>query len=105
MPAFLEHTRRVQLIENGEIVVLTPEGVSITTAAGEPVEREVESVDWDAETAEKGGYETFMLKEIFEQADADRRRHLRTHRPRPTTSSWPRRARWTSRCCATSRGS
>ena len=70
VPAFLEHTRRVQLIENGEIVVLTPEGTSITTAAGEPVERDVESVDWDAETAEKGGYETFMLKEIFEQADA-----------------------------------
>jgi glucosamine--fructose-6-phosphate aminotransferase (isomerizing) len=70
VPAFLEHTRRVQLVENGEIVVLTPEGVSITTAAGEPVERVVESVNWDAETAEKGGYDTFMLKEIFEQADA-----------------------------------
>ena len=70
VPAFLEHTRRVQLVENGEIVVLTPEDVLITTAAGEPVEREVASVDWDAEAAEKGGYETFMLKEIFEQADS-----------------------------------
>ncbi len=47
-----------------------PEGVSIITAAGEPVERAVEEVDWDQETAEKGGYETFMLKEIHEQADA-----------------------------------
>jgi glucosamine--fructose-6-phosphate aminotransferase (isomerizing) len=70
VPAFLAQTRRVQLIENGEIVVLRPEGVTITTAAGEPVERGEESVDWDEETAEKGGFETFMLKEIHEQADA-----------------------------------
>ncbi len=42
----------------------------ITTADGEPVERAVETVDWDQETAEKGGFETFMLKEIHEQADA-----------------------------------
>ena len=70
VPAFLEHTRRVQLIENGEVVVLRPEGVAITTAAGERVEREVRTVDWDEETAEKGGFETFMLKEIYEQADA-----------------------------------
>jgi glutamine---fructose-6-phosphate transaminase (isomerizing) len=70
VPAFLDQTRRVQLVENGEIVVLTPQDVTITTAAGDPVEREVTSVDWDAETAEKGGYETFMLKEIFEQADS-----------------------------------
>ena len=40
------------------------------TADGAPVEREVETVDWDEEAAEKGGYETFMLKEIHEQADA-----------------------------------
>jgi glucosamine--fructose-6-phosphate aminotransferase (isomerizing) len=70
VPAFLEHTRRVQLVENGEIVVLTPDGVSIMTAAGEPLAREVQTVDWDEETAEKGGYDTFMLKEIYEQADA-----------------------------------
>jgi len=40
------------------------------TADGEPVEREPITVDWDQETAEKGGFETFMLKEIHEQADA-----------------------------------
>ena len=60
----------MQYVDNGEIVVLTPEGVTITTPAGEPVERAVETVDWDEDTAEKGGYETFMLKEIHEQADA-----------------------------------
>ena len=50
--------------------VLRPDGVTILTLAGEEVSREVEEVDWDEETAEKGGYETFMLKEIHEQADA-----------------------------------
>ncbi|HEY2397858.1 MAG TPA: glutamine--fructose-6-phosphate transaminase (isomerizing), partial [Solirubrobacteraceae bacterium] len=70
VPAFLAQTRRVQYIENGEIVVLRPEGVTITSAAGEPVAREEHTVDWDEETAEKGGFETFMLKEINEQADA-----------------------------------
>jgi glucosamine--fructose-6-phosphate aminotransferase (isomerizing) len=70
VPAFLSQTRRVQFVENGEVVVLTPEGVTITTAAGEPVERAEQRVDWDEETAEKGGFETFMLKEIHEQADA-----------------------------------
>jgi glutamine---fructose-6-phosphate transaminase (isomerizing) len=70
IPAFLRDTRRVQLVENDEIVVITPEGASFTTAAGEPVERLAEDVDWDEEAAEKGGYDTFMLKEIHEQPDA-----------------------------------
>ncbi len=70
VPAFLAETRRVQYLENGEIVTLRPGGVTITDAAGQEIERPVESVDWDEETAEKGGYETFMLKEIHEQADA-----------------------------------
>jgi glucosamine--fructose-6-phosphate aminotransferase (isomerizing) len=70
VPAFLAETRRVQYLNNGEIVRLTPHEVTITTAAGEPLARAVETVDWDQETAEKGGYETFMLKEIHEQADA-----------------------------------
>jgi glutamine---fructose-6-phosphate transaminase (isomerizing) len=70
IPAFLAHTRDVQFIENDEIVVVRPEGVEFFTAAGVPVERPIERIDWDAEEAEKGGYETFMLKEIHEQADA-----------------------------------
>jgi glucosamine--fructose-6-phosphate aminotransferase (isomerizing) len=70
VPAFLAQTRRVQFLDNDEIVVLRPEGVTITTPAGEKLERAVDTVDWDEETAEKGGYETFMLKEIHEQADA-----------------------------------
>ncbi len=70
VPAFLAYTRDVQFIDNDEIVVIRPEGVELLTPAGEPIEREVVTVDWDEETAEKGGYETFMLKEIHEQADA-----------------------------------
>ena len=69
IPAFLAHTRRVQLIENEEIVEVTAGGVRFIRADGTPVRRAVEEVDWSAEVAEKGGYETFMLKEINEQAD------------------------------------
>jgi glucosamine--fructose-6-phosphate aminotransferase (isomerizing) len=70
IPAFLAHTRNVQYIENGELVVVTPEGTTLMTPDGEVLEREVVEIDWDEETAEKGGFETFMLKEIHEQADA-----------------------------------
>ena len=70
IPAFLRETRRVQYINDGEIVTIDPEGARFQTAAGQPLEREVIDIDWDAETAEKGGFETFMLKEIHEQADA-----------------------------------
>ncbi len=70
VPGFLAETRRVKYLENGEIVVLEPSGVHITTAAGEAVERPEVQVEWDEEMAEKAGYETFMLKEIHEQADS-----------------------------------
>jgi len=70
VPAFLKETRRVQYIENGEIVVVTPDGATFHEPDGTVVEREVVKVDWDDETAEKGGYDTFMLKEIHEQPDA-----------------------------------
>ncbi len=70
IPAFMRQTRRVQYVNDDEIVVLRPEGVEFFTADGEQLEREVVEIDWDADTAEKQGYETFMLKEIHEQADA-----------------------------------
>ena len=70
IPAFLAHTRSVQALDDDELVVLYEDGAEFMTAAGEPVERKVETVEWDADAAEKGGYETFMLKEIHEQADA-----------------------------------
>jgi len=81
--AFLSETHRVQLIDDDEIVAITPEGATFQTLEGDPVERRVDEVDWDDDAAEKGGYETFMLKEIYEQPDAveetigDRIRHGR----------------------------
>jgi glucosamine--fructose-6-phosphate aminotransferase (isomerizing) len=70
IPAFLSQTRRVQLVHDGEIVAVTPEGSRFLSPDGASIERDVDDVEWDEEQAEKGGYETFMLKEIHEQADA-----------------------------------
>jgi glucosamine--fructose-6-phosphate aminotransferase (isomerizing) len=70
--AFLRETRKVQLIDDGEVVAITPDGASFFTEDGEIEHKEVEPIDWDDESAEKGGYETFMLKEIYEQPDAVR---------------------------------
>ncbi len=69
--AFLSETRRVQFIEDGEIVAITPEGARFLSVENGAVDdREEIEVDWDDEGAEKQGYETFMLKEIYEQPDA-----------------------------------
>ena len=68
--AFLRETRRVQLIDDGEVVAITPDGARFFDANGEVEHKEIEPVDWDDEDAEKGGYETFMLKEIYEQPAA-----------------------------------
>jgi len=70
--AFLRETRKVQLIEDGEVVAITPEGSRFFTDEGEVVHKDVEPIDWDDESAVKGGYETFMLKEIYEQPEAVR---------------------------------
>jgi glutamine---fructose-6-phosphate transaminase (isomerizing) len=70
IPAFLADTRTAVPIENGELVEIEPGGVRITDAGGTPIERAPEEITWDADAAEKGGFETFMLKEIHEQADA-----------------------------------
>src|ERR687893_359886 len=70
IPAFMSETRDVQLVHDGEIVAVTPTGSRFIAPDGSAIEREVDTVDWNDEEAEKGGYETFMLKEIHEQADA-----------------------------------
>ena len=68
--AILPHTRRVIFLEEGDVADLRPEGVVITDVDGGPMERIAETIEWTAEAAEKGGYETFMLKEIHEQPEA-----------------------------------
>jgi glutamine---fructose-6-phosphate transaminase (isomerizing) len=70
IPAFLADTRTAVPIENGEIVEIEADEVRITDTDGNTIERAAEEVTWDAEAAEKQGYETYMLKEIHEQADA-----------------------------------
>ncbi len=70
IPAFLKETREVMQVENGDIVIISPEGVEVTDASGTPLEREINEVTWDEEAAERGGYPTFMMKEIHEQPDA-----------------------------------
>jgi glucosamine--fructose-6-phosphate aminotransferase (isomerizing) len=83
MLAFLSETRRVQLVDDGEVVAITPEGATFYDVENGVVEREVLDAPWDFEAAEKQGYETFMLKEIYEQPDGvretigDRVRHGR----------------------------
>ncbi len=79
--AFLRETRTVQFPGDGEIVELRPEGATFHRGDGNLVEHEPAELDWDDEGAEKGGFETFMLKEIYEQPEAvaetigDRVRH------------------------------
>jgi glucosamine--fructose-6-phosphate aminotransferase (isomerizing) len=68
--AFLRETRRVQLIDEGEVVAITPFSARFFNGESEVEHKEIEPVDWDDEDAEKGGYETFMLKEIYEQPEA-----------------------------------
>jgi glucosamine--fructose-6-phosphate aminotransferase (isomerizing) len=70
IPAFLAETRTALGLKNGELVTVEPEGARIIDIDGRAVERDVIEVTWDEEAAEKAGYETFMLKEIHEQADA-----------------------------------
>jgi glucosamine--fructose-6-phosphate aminotransferase (isomerizing) len=70
IPGFLGETSLVQYVGEDELVVVTPEGAEFLTRDGEPIEHEVVEIDWDQTTAEKQGYETFMLKEIHEQDNA-----------------------------------
>ncbi|HET7571522.1 MAG TPA: glutamine--fructose-6-phosphate transaminase (isomerizing) [Gaiellaceae bacterium] len=68
--AFLAETRRVLHPADGDVVELTPAGIRWFVDGAEAAPPELQEVDWDEEGAEKGGYETFMLKEIYEQPDA-----------------------------------
>jgi glucosamine--fructose-6-phosphate aminotransferase (isomerizing) len=70
VPAILEHTREVVYLEEGEVAVLTAGGVTISTLAGERVERAPRRIDWSAVAAEKDGHKHFMHKEIHEQPRA-----------------------------------
>ena len=72
VPAILSHTRDMFFLGDGDIAVLTPDGVHLTDFNGRPIKRQVTHILWDPIMAEKGGYKHFMLKEIFEQPRAVR---------------------------------
>jgi glucosamine--fructose-6-phosphate aminotransferase (isomerizing) len=67
IPALLGQTRRAMIVEDGELVVLRPDGVEVLTLDGQAVSRPAFHVNWDAQAAEKGGFPHFVLKEIYEQ--------------------------------------
>src|SRR3984957_9680585 len=67
VPAILYHTRDLFFLGDGDLAVVTPEGVKLTDFDGKPVVRQVQHVTWDPIMAEKGGFKHFMLKEIYEQ--------------------------------------
>jgi glucosamine--fructose-6-phosphate aminotransferase (isomerizing) len=67
IPAMLQYTRDVVVLQEGEMVSVGSDGYQLTAFDGKPIERDVQRITWDASSAEKSGYKHFMLKEIFEQ--------------------------------------
>src|SRR2546422_8878464 len=72
IPALLGQTREILVLDEGELAVVTPEGLTLRTLDGVPIRRRPSTVPWEGEAAEKAGYPHFMLKEIFEQPEAVR---------------------------------
>src|SRR5690349_757913 len=72
VPAILYHTRDLFFLADGDLAVITPEGVELSDFQGQPIVRQVQHVTWDPIMAEKGGFKHFMLKEIYEQPRAVR---------------------------------
>jgi glutamine---fructose-6-phosphate transaminase (isomerizing) len=72
VPAILYHTRDLFFLADGDLAVITPEGVELSDFQGQPIVRQVQHVTWDPILAEKGGFKHFMLKEIYEQPRAVR---------------------------------
>jgi len=72
VPAILNHTRDIFFLADGDMAVVTPDGVHLSDFDGRPVRRQIQHVTWDPILAEKGGFKHFMLKEIYEQPRAVR---------------------------------
>src|SRR5881628_550330 len=72
IPALLGQTREILVLDEGELAMVTPEGLTLRTLDGVPIRRHPSTVPWEGEAAEKAGYPHFMLKEIFEQPEAIR---------------------------------
>ncbi|MFC4452661.1 glutamine--fructose-6-phosphate transaminase (isomerizing) [Deinococcus sonorensis] len=70
VPALLPYTRRMVFLHDGDMVVLHDDGFRVTDLQGNTLTRSIDTIEWDAEAAEKGGYDSYMLKEIYEQPQA-----------------------------------
>ncbi len=70
IPAILKYTKNVYILNDGEMALVKKDGIELMTVNGTPISKEVFTVDWDVEAAEKGGYDHFMIKEIHEQPKA-----------------------------------
>ena len=70
VPAILKHTRHVAYLEDGEMAIFSPDQVAFLDAGGEPIDKQRETILWELDAAEKGGFDHFMLKEIYEQPKA-----------------------------------
>ncbi|WP_410767655.1 glutamine--fructose-6-phosphate transaminase (isomerizing) [Haloferax sp. DFSO60] len=73
VPAFIQHTDQVVYLHDGDFIIARPSGYEVTDSGGRPVDRPLKYIEWDPETATKGGYEHFMYKEINEQPGSLRR--------------------------------
>ncbi len=71
--AIIKHTRDISYMDDGEVAVITADGVQVYNSMEQPIEKEHSYIDWDVSAAEKGGYAHFMLKEIMEQPEAIRK--------------------------------
>ncbi len=72
VPAILKHTNNIIYLEDGEMVILDADGVTVKNVLGEIIEKEIHIIEWTPDMAEKGGFDHFMIKEIHEQPDAVR---------------------------------
>ena len=72
IPAILQHTKNFYFIEDGELGIVKPDGITFFNGSLEKIDKELKSIEWDAEASEKNGFDDYMLKEIFEQPRAIR---------------------------------
>jgi glucosamine--fructose-6-phosphate aminotransferase (isomerizing) len=73
IPAILKHTSRITHLENGEVAEIASDGINFFNLAGKSIDKDITFISWDPESAERGGYSHFMLKEIHEQPNAIRK--------------------------------
>jgi glucosamine--fructose-6-phosphate aminotransferase (isomerizing) len=101
-PAILKHTNRIIYLNDNEMVLLTGEGITVKDVDGNPIEKEIDLIDWTPDMAEKGGYDHFMLKEIHEQPDAVKKTLMELQDIKEMVEAFPKFNRICFVACGTS---